>query len=111
MILRVLLILTLALSACGRLGNAAGNADTDRKMPFRAKLSAGEDRRDISVAVTHRGYGLAQLRESVRLEATKYCLLNFGGSDTRWRLDPTGRSWAYRQKGDELIFDARCTAR
>lgn len=108
----LLCALALALSGCGLFGerNAANRGDTDRPLPFDAELSRGEDRA-FFVAVEHEGNGVEALRESVRFEATKYCLLGFGGSDADWLIDPATDDWAFRQDGRELIFQGECTAR
>lgn len=111
--LRGVLIITLALvvACCGRLGigNASKRAETENVLPFKAKLSKGEGR-DFSVAVKNKGAGVAQVRESVRFEATKYCLLTFGGSDADWQMSAASKDWAFAQDGDELIFKGTCTA-
>lgn len=110
--LRGLLIISLALvvTSCGRLGlgNASKRAETENTLPFKAKLSKGEDRA-FSVAVVNKGAGVAQVRESVRFEATKYCLLTFGGSDAEWQISPVSKDWAFSQDGDKLIFNGECT--
>lgn len=111
--LRGLLIISLALAvaSCGRLGigNASKRAETENQLPFKAKLSKGEGRA-FSVAVKNKGAGVAQVRESVRFEATKYCLLTFGGSDSEWQMSAASQDWAFAQDGDELIFNGTCTA-
>lgn len=113
--LRLLLIVALfaSVASCGRLGiggNASSRADTDAVLPFKAKLSKGDDR-DFTVSVTHEGNGVAALRESVRFEATKYCLLTFGGSDADWLIDPATQDWAFNQDGGKLTFQGECTTR
>ncbi len=111
--LRGLLIISIALcvASCGRLGlgNASKRAESQTTLPFKAKLSKGEDRA-FSVAVVHKGSGLDQVRESVRFEATKYCLLNFGGSDADWQMSAVSNDWAFTQDGDKLVFNGTCTA-
>lgn len=111
--LRLALIISLILSvaSCGRLGigNASKRADTENALPFKAKLSKGEGRA-FSVSVVHEGNGVDEVRESVRFEATKYCLLTFGGSDARWNTDPATQDWAFTQDGKSLIFNGECTA-
>ena len=110
--LRGLLIISLALAvaSCGRLGtgNASKRAETENQLPFKAKLSKGEGR-GFSVSVENKGAGVAQVRESVRFEATKYCLLTFGGSDAEWQTSPTSKDWAFVQDGTKLIFKGTCT--
>ena len=106
------LVVAVGLTGCGRfgLGDRSKGADTERDLPFRAKLSKGEDKRDISISVENKGEGVEAVRESVRFEATKYCLLNFGGSDAEWAIDPTSEDWAFTQDGSALVFEARCVA-
>ncbi len=106
----ILIAMILAVAACGS-RNAARNATTNVELPYEADLDWGEDRRDITVRVENEGDGLEEVRESVRFEATKYCLLNFGGSDTEWDIDPETADWAFVQDGDELIFTGRCSVR
>lgn len=112
--IRALVILALVgtVASCGVLrGDKSKGAASERALPFKAKLKKGDDKRNFSVEVANRGAGLAEVRESVRFEATKYCLLNYGGSEADWRMDPTSDDWAFVQDGDKLIFNARCSAR
>ena len=108
----IMLSVLLAVASCGLFGgfgNASNRAETENTLPFKAKLSKGEGRA-YSVAVAHKGSGVAELRESVRFEATKYCLLTFGGSDAEWQIDPASQDWAFTQDGDTLTFRGECTA-
>ncbi len=107
----LLMLISVALVAgCARKGTR--NADTERELPFKAAFSKTDDPRAIEVRVTHNGADLEALRESVRFEATKYCLINFGGSDAEWQIDPATDDWAYTAEGDNAyVFNARCTAR
>lgn len=107
----ILLLLCVAIATgCGR--RATRNADTERELPFRAGFAKTEDPRVINVRVAHRGADVAAVRESVRFEATKYCLLTFGGSNADWVIDPATGDWAFTREGDSsLVFTARCTAR
>ncbi|SFR54374.1 hypothetical protein [Litoreibacter janthinus] len=112
--IRIALITALSLSvaSCGLLSrDKSRNAESERALPFKAKLSSGEDKRDISIAVVNNGAGVEEVRESVRFEATKYCLLNFGGSDADWQISSVSDDWAFTQDGDKLVFNARCIAR
>ena len=112
--IRLLIITALVLStaSCARLGrDKSRNAATERTLPFKAKLSSGEDKRDVAVTVVNNGAGVEDVRESVRFEVTKYCLLNYGGSDAEWQMSSVSDDWAFTQDGDKLIFSARCIAR
>ena len=103
----------LMLSGCGvreRLfGGGAGQADA--ALPFKAKLTKGDDRRNISVRVRAGGVSVDDVRESVRFEATRYCLASYGASDTRWDVDPVTGDWAFIREGQDMIFSGRCVAR
>lgn len=112
--IRLLLITTLAfgVASCGKLrSDKSRGAASERALPFKAKLSKGEDKREIAVSVENKGAGVDEVRESVRFEATKYCLLNYGGSDVEWDMNAAGTDWAFSQDGGALIFNARCTKR
>ncbi len=102
------------LSGCGvrdRLfGGGSGQADI--ALPFSAKLTRGDDRRNILVRVTRAGgVSVDDVRESVRFQATRYCLGNYGASDTRWVIDPVTSDWAFTRDGQDMIFSGRCVAR
>jgi len=108
----VLSCIALTLSGCGlreRIFGTSGSAD--RALPYRASLARGEDRRNITVRVRARNATVAQVRESVRFQATRYCLATYGGSDTRWTLDARTGDWAFARDGDEMVFTGRCVAR
>lgn len=100
------------LSGCGDLRDRVlGVSQADRALPFRASLSKGDDRRDIAVRVRAGGVSVADVRESVRFQATRYCLGTFGGADTRWQIDPATGDWAFRRDGEDMIFQGRCVTR
>jgi hypothetical protein len=112
--IRFLLIASLAVTtaSCTLLGrDKSRGAESERALPFKAKLSSGSDKRDISIAVENKGAGVEEVRESVRFEATKYCLLNYGGSDADWQISSVSKDWAFTQDGSKLVFNARCVAR
>ena len=94
-----------ALSACG------GIVPGGEPLPFRAKLIETDEPRVFSVAVANRGAGVAQVRESVRFQGTAYCLFEFGSSHIDWVIDPATQDWAFRQDGEQLRFQGRCTVR
>ncbi|MEM6408118.1 MAG: hypothetical protein AAF700_06825 [Pseudomonadota bacterium] len=110
MMLRGLVLIALvgSVAACGG-RNSVQRADAPIELPFKAKLSKGEAR-DFSVSVDSEGKGLEEVRESVRFEATKYCLGTFGGSDATWTTDPATGDWAFNRDGTRLIFNGECTA-
>lgn len=110
MIVRGLILIALmgSVAACGG-RNSVQRADAPIQLPFKAKLSKG-DARGFSVSVDSKGESLEAVRESVRFEATKYCLGTFGGSDADWTIDPATGDWAFNQDGQRLIFNGECTA-
>ncbi len=105
--------LCLSVAGCGAAGRVIGTdeAKAARALPYKARLSRSDDRREFTVSVAGRGAGVAEVRESVRFEATEYCIFGFGSSDAQWNIDPASGDWAFTQSGDRLIFAGRCTAR
>jgi len=95
-------------SSANRVGERLGINQGPRVTPFRARLTAGKDKRDFSVTVVAKGAGLADVRESVRYPATRYCMIKFGGSDAAWTLDPATGDWAASAQGDRMVFHGRC---
>lgn len=112
----IFLALALALTGCSglrdRLNIFKGRDSTERSLPYKAKLSKNKaDPRDLTITVASRGDGLEEVRESVRFQATKYCLKTFGSSDADWQIDPETGDWAYTSSADTLTFQGRCTGR
>jgi hypothetical protein len=111
---RVLLLLAVAaapfgLAGCdGFLAGGQFAARPATPLPFRTDLERTEDRRVFVVTVEARGAGLDALRESVRFEATRYCLATVGSSATLWETDPATGDWRAMPQGDRLAFRARC---
>lgn len=113
--MRIILLVALAfgVSACAgareRIG--LGVADSARKLPYKARTVRTDDSRVVNVTVVARdGASLDDLRESVRFQATRYCLFTFGASDADWKMDPATDDWAFTQNGETLTFEATCTA-
>ncbi|NNK79249.1 MAG: hypothetical protein HKP40_11105 [Litoreibacter sp.] len=106
------LLLVLGVAGCGLFGQKEGSrAGTEGQLPYKAKLSAGEDKRDVQISVSAGPASVDAVRESVRFEATKYCLFKYGSSDADWAIDPATNDWAFSRSGDTLTFSARCAAR
>ena len=107
-------VLAVAMSGCASVRERlfGGGGQSAVALPFRAALARGaEDRRDFAVRVAAGGATVDDVRESVRFPATRYCLTTFGGSDTRWVIDPATNDWAFSRDGQDMIFDGRCVAR
>ncbi|MFY0690943.1 MAG: hypothetical protein JXR14_03375 [Paracoccaceae bacterium] len=106
------LLLMLGVAGCGLFGqNEGSRAGTEGQLPYKAKLETGEDKRDMRISVSAGTASVAAVRESVRFEATKYCLFKYGASDADWAIDPLTQDWAFTRSGDTLTFSARCMAR
>ena len=80
-------------------------------LPYNAKLTKGEDPRQMSISVSAGGVAVADVRESVRFAATRYCIETFGGSKTNWVIDPATGDWAFQREGEDMVFSGRCTYR
>ncbi|MFN3938634.1 MAG: hypothetical protein ACK4KW_13780 [Gemmobacter sp.] len=98
----------LALAACGNRTLPGRGAQAEIRLPYRASLSAGADRRDFTVRVENRGAGIDEVRESVRFQATRHCLTRHGSSDHDFEMDAAGTDWAYTVQGASLVFAGRC---
>lgn len=105
------------LPACDTIAGVGASVGLARKpqaetrLPFAAKATQGAEGRDFTVAVrVPGGVGLADVRESVRHEATRHCLTTRGQSDADWVLDAATGDWAYVVQGDSLVFSGRCRA-
>lgn len=108
----ILICIGMILSGCGVRERVFGvGGEADRALPFRTSLSKGEDRRNITVRARAGGVSVAEVRESVRFEATRYCLGTFGGADTRWEIDQRTGDWAFERDGRDMIFRGRCVTR
>lgn len=103
----------LMVAGCGSVRERVfgGGGQSDRSLAYRTSLTKGDDRRDITIRVRAGGVSVPDVRESVRFAATRYCLQTFGGSDTRWRIDPATQDWAFTRDGRDMIFQGRCVAR
>ena len=111
-----ILTMCAALAGCGTFGfigkTAGKRATSENELPFRAKASKGsDDVSDFSVSVSNEGSGIDEVRESVRFEATKYCLYTNGNSDVSWAEDASSGDWAFIQDGNALVFSGRCVGR
>ena len=115
MIFRVLIVMVLGLgvAGCGVAKRVVGlgSPKSATPLPYKARLSKGNDRHDFAVSVANKGAGVAAVRESVRFPATEHCLFNFGGSEIDWVIDPVTGDWDFVQDGQNLIFAGRCTTR
>lgn len=106
--LAMLLGVVVGVSACAFRDNGPRSVG----LPFDARLSTGETRRDFTVLVRAPGATLEQARESARFEATRHCIERTGFSDVYWTIDPATGDWAVtRNAGGEPIVSGRCAER
>jgi hypothetical protein len=89
----------------------AGSGTPSAPLQFRARLQRGEDRRDFTVRARAGGATVEQVRESVRFQATRYCLPTYGGSEVEWAIDPETNDWAFTRDGSDMVFSGHCTKR
>lgn len=116
-------LVVLTLSACARVQNVANNLVpgqsgasrskveiNDRR--FRARATADRnDSRNFSVSVTPVSVDPEAALEAGRYQATRYCLLTFGGSDTEWRIGPDTPLEGLGVQNDTVVLEGRCTQR
>jgi hypothetical protein len=105
-----LLLTTSWLFACSSIQNyrELNKIAPQERLPYKASLKIDDDPRDITINVKHKGDGIEQVRESVRYEATKYCLVTFGSSDVNWQKDGSTGDWVFQETSKGLLFRARC---
>ena len=80
-------------------------------LPYKTSLSAQKNAEEFVVSVKNKEQGIEEVRESVRFEATKYCLLNFGTSDINWKISQITQDWAFDSNSGKLIFSGQCEVR
>jgi len=80
-------------------------------LPYKTSLSAQKNAEEFVVSVKNKEQGIAEVRESVRFEATKYCLLYFGTSDINWKISQITQDWAFDSNSGKLIFSGQCEVR
>ena len=111
------------LASCGvarNVGGALGVGSASAKRTsveindrrYRARSSADrEDRRKFSVTVSPATVDPEAALEAGRYQATRYCLLTFGGSDTDWIIGPDTPLSEIPLDGDTFTLSGRCTQR
>lgn len=121
--LALIALLATSLSACGvarnvgssiGLGQGASNRTTveDDGVRYRAKTSADrDDRRNFSVTVTPVSADPEGALNAGEYQATRYCLLTFGGSDKEWTIGPDTPLDQLPVDGNTLTMQGRCTQR
>ena len=80
-------------------------------LPYKTSLNAQKNAEGFVVLVKHKEQGIEEVRESVRFEATKYCLLKFGTSNINWKISQTTQDWAFVSDSGKLTFSGQCEVR
>ena len=80
-------------------------------LPYKTNLSSQKNAEEFVVSVKNKEQGIEEVRESVRFEATKYCLLYFGTSDINWKISQITQDWAFDSNSEKLIFSGQCEVR
>lgn len=123
--MRVLILVAImfGLSSCGLVRNTAGalgvgssavnrttvEADGVR---FRARTTVtSDDRRDFDATAEPFAANPEGAVEAARYQATRYCLLTFGGSDTAWTVGPDTPPEELSVEDDTVTLSGRCTQR
>jgi hypothetical protein len=76
---------------------------------YPARISAERgDRAAFTVTVNRADQGIDGAREAGRYEATKYCIKQYGRSDTEWSVGPDTEGLAI--SNDQLVLVGRCKA-
>jgi hypothetical protein len=84
---------------------------SSQDLPYRASLKVGKKSDSFSIKVRNTGQDIAEVRESVRFEATKYCLIKFGNSDVNWLMDTSTLDWKFESTSRQLTFFGKCEVR
>ena len=106
--------LTLAfVSACGSIDHYSTMWKTkpSQDLPYKAILKVEKKSDSFSIKVRNKGKSIAEVRESVRFEATKYCLIKFGNSEVNWLMDDNTGDWKFESTAKQLTFFGKCEVR
>lgn len=119
----ILGIVVLSMAACGRVSSGLGriglgSGAVERTsvevegQRFKARANPDrEDPRNFSVTVTPVAVNPEGAMDSARYQATRYCLLTYGGSDTDWVLGPDTPLTELSIADDTATLSGRCTQR
>ena len=119
----VLSLVILSIAGCNRIqgglgaiGIGSGSAKRAKVeidgTQFKAKADANrEDSRSFTISVTPVAVNPDGAKAAGRYEATRYCLLTYGGSDTDWVIGPDTPLEDIPVEGDTMTLQGRCTQR
>ena len=106
-------IIIVGLFGCGSINHyfKGVNVKPTEPLPYKTNLSSQKNAEEFVVSVKNKEQGIEEVRESVRFEATKYCLLYFGTSDINWKISQITQDWAFDSNSGKLIFSGQCEVR
>ena len=81
------------------------------KLPYKATLKVNKNSDSFIVKVKNEQQKLNDVRESVRFEATKYCLIKYGNSNVDWLFDENAGDWRMERTLKDLSFFGKCEVR
>ncbi|MEL7116284.1 MAG: hypothetical protein AAGP08_11965 [Pseudomonadota bacterium] len=125
MIMRIGIILTLAftLASCGvarNVGNTVGlgKGATNRTqveangVRYKARTASDRaDRRAFTATASPVAPDVQSAVDAAVYQATRYCILEFGGSDTDWEVGPDTPLDAVPIQDGSVVLKGRCTQR
>jgi hypothetical protein len=119
LVLAVLCVLTV--SGCSRIpfvggafsGGLRGSPQEVDGLRFRSRVAAVEgDARRFVVSTSRAGRAPARAQEAGRVEAIRYCLTRFGGSEIGWTVSPDRPPEQLTlSEGGTLELSGRCLSR
>ncbi|PWJ12480.1 hypothetical protein [Jannaschia seohaensis] len=112
----------MALTGCGGIGSGdsglfggrslRGSAEEVQGIRFRSRVtSPGEDARRFMVATRGADRAPPQAVEAARIEAVRYCLTRYGGSNIEWTEGPDRPVEEIPLEDGVLVLSGRCLAR
>ncbi|TFL20226.1 hypothetical protein [Jannaschia formosa] len=111
-----------ALTGCGGIASGdsglfagrslRGSTEEVGGIHFRSRVtSEAEDRRSFTVSTRNAARALPQAVEAGRVEAVRYCLTRYGGSDIAWTQGPDRPPEQIVLADGALVLSGRCLAR
>lgn len=116
-------LLLVGLSGCALTRNAAGSLGLGKSaanrtvveadgVEYRARVNTdAEDKRDMSITVTPAAGNPEAAVSAGVYQATRYCILTYGGSDKEWTVGPDTPIESLPITDDTLTLQGRCTQR
>lgn len=109
----IYMIVIVGLLGCGSINSSLKSfkVKPTEPLPYKTSLTAQKNAEEFVVSVKHKEKSIEEVRESVRFEATKYCLLKFGTSNINWKISQITQDWAFDSNSGKLIFSGQCEVR